>query len=1261
MERKKVVNTFGGLDTDTSVNKYSPEKYIECKNFRTVLEGKNTGHALVNIKGNVPIAEFIQIPGESRDNSKATRMPIRGIGEFEDSVIIFVKSEDNSDGTEKTSVFFIPKRELNRTSIKSYKVSGGTEPYRILTDKSFGLKGDSLVVICRKETLELQKVYFTDGNLPIQFFNAVDENINTQNLNKFKMVPNVTNSSIESSLVSGSLKAGKVGYAYQLYNLYGAESHFSAVSDLINIFNSPLTEKRRVKGSAIDTTTTKGIDININNLDTSFDRIRLVRVNYTDGFSLPLIDVISEGIISRGQGEIRSSGGTYNFTDIGLPGITTYTAEEFNALLIEPIPKTLETKNNYLFLGNVTEDSFDFDYDAPERINHKFGILEKELGNIEGGEHPHSTETYNLDNEKYVGYQRGERYRFGLIGYDDKLRPSFVKNYEDLIFPDYGETGDWANFNLVKVDWETDKTYKRILYPKFKVIGLPKEVKYVQIVRAPRTPTRRSVLDVGFTGFLVPCRHQEGATHMFSGYPTSYRGVPYIYNRYNRFSTEEGSGDGSSGSPVQGGTDLSIKHLEYTSPEILCNKAYSEVGSDLEILYTPRTDTAPFTSWKTSNENDRSRIFNIRHDYWTPLSPGRNRVKIDEGNIHVNTFSLNTSNSIGSTVTVANTVMGIIHAAGTTDVDDDRQFLYPKPDGSGDITLYNQDNTFTLENRGTRGTCMLLKVDESIERMQNEGDIITYGYLARRRKNINDAGKPLDFYGDLDATEFIPCSEMLEVSQGSVNNGEYFDIFSGDTYIGYFDYMRSIWNGDLDNPNDENKNTLAINHSFVTETTVNVDLITSESFNSLLNEGLRGTTWESGGDFKVLQERAGVYSVYDGEGNIKGSYNQTFNLYDYNQAYSRNNNVKQLFTAPQDVIFSNTSPNRIYYTDKKSNGEFADSWLRIRPLNLVDSDSKYGDITRLITFKDSLYCVQKGGVSMIPIEQRELVQTDTPGPLVVGTGDITSNPQYLSTESGSSDYNSIIASRGGLYYYDRNNNKLCRVEQNINFISDTAFISSLLRNTINSEVYAKYDKKYNEVMFNIFPNEILVFNEYKNLFTGIYTYSFQNKISSGKDLFITNEDMIYKTDSGDYGKFMNEVVNSEITLLVNPAANQMAIYDVIELTLEMYERNLVSNTGIAAQEYSEDILLNKPIRYIEIWNEWQQVGLIDLQKAIVEDDTSVVQRFRTWRLNTLVDSTEDEARLRSSSLFIKLIHDNNNNEKIVLHDVVTNIRPTKLR
>jgi hypothetical protein len=103
--------------------------------------------------------------------------------------------------------------------------------------------------------------------------------------------------------------------------------------------------------------------------------------------------------------------------------VNTTTIDE---VTIEPAPiktaKTLEIKDNRLFLGNVTYKKLEYDNGTP-RINASLGIPPFDVNNVVAkvGPTEESPNWYTNDTlaSKWVGYFRGEVYRFAISYYDE--------------------------------------------------------------------------------------------------------------------------------------------------------------------------------------------------------------------------------------------------------------------------------------------------------------------------------------------------------------------------------------------------------------------------------------------------------------------------------------------------------------------------------------------------------------------------------------------------------------------------------------------------------------------------------------------------------------------------------------------------------------------------------------------------------------------------------------------------------------------------
>ena len=97
-------------------------------------------------------------------------------------------------------------------------------------------------------------------------------------------------------------------------------------------------------------------------------------------------------------------------------------------------------------------------------------------------------------NNSYVGYQRDEVYRFGIVFFNSKGQQSFVKYIGDIRFPRMSDFG----FELSS----GNELYSLGIHFDFNFTDLSSEVVSYQVVRTERTYDTATVVDCGYVGNL---------------------------------------------------------------------------------------------------------------------------------------------------------------------------------------------------------------------------------------------------------------------------------------------------------------------------------------------------------------------------------------------------------------------------------------------------------------------------------------------------------------------------------------------------------------------------------------------------------------------------------------------------------------------------------------------------------------------------------------------------------------------------------------
>jgi len=91
-------------------------------------------------------------------------------------------------------------------------------------------------------------------------------------------------------------------------------------------------------------------------------------------------------------------------------------------------------------------------------------------------------------------------------------------------------------------------------------------------------------------------------------------------------------------------------------------------------------------------------------------------------------------------------------------------------------------------------------------------------------------------------------------------------------------------------------------------------------------------------------------------GSIDSVTTQDRPVHQYNMIYSDNDASNDVFTLiSTDKSETNQFRQRTYYSEQKTNGEFIDNFLIFKTASFIDVDSKYGQITNLLTDRNALY------------------------------------------------------------------------------------------------------------------------------------------------------------------------------------------------------------------------------------------------------------------------------------------------------------------
>jgi hypothetical protein len=369
----------------------------------------------------------------------------------------------------------------------------------------------------------------------------------------------------------------------------------------------------------------------------------------------------------------------------------------------------------------------------------------------------------------------------------------------------------------------------------------------------------------------------------------------------------------------------------------------------------------------------------------------------------------------------------------------------------------------------------------------------------------------------------------------------------------------------------------------------------------------------------------------------------------YNKVYSQQPNLFLRKDLNYNFKKENIYDANVIASSLKSPGELIDSWTNLLPNEVLSLDGKYGPITHLHNFKDELYTFQDNGVAFLSINPRVQVQGSDGISVELGSGQVLQEYKYISTDSGTLNKWSVVNSPQTFYFYDLNNKSIKMFNNGASKLSDIKGLHSFLQNNttdgllknnnpiLRAGITSGYDYINNEAFMTFLQGNksfTINYNELTQSFISLYDYLPNMYISKGNNFLVThpNNKKIYKQYAGQYNVYFDTYYPSYITLMLNPEADLDCVFDNIQFKSELYLNDIDQ----------PDETLTK----IQAYNEYQNSGLIPLELG---RNKNLRRKFRDW--HALIPR-EGRNRIRNPWVYLKLQLDNEDNYKMILHDII---------
>ena len=1120
------INVFSkGMNTDTSDAFLSSEQYRYAENLRFITDtGENSGELRL-IEGYKEVYDHLF--GDSYARSIIASTSIRNL-------LIFLTHVNFGRGHDGSEVLV-----LNTDTGKC------TYPY-ISEDKWNSQHKYSLVT--RWESNENVKLYIADGEHEIMSLNLVapdgtyDSMDQLAGLKSSNLSPIVWSESSES----GNIKCSVIQYCYYLYNNNGSHSDLSPTTEIIRLYNDTN------KGFDFGEDTGKAIDLEINS-DQEYQNIILFRIEYLQNGSSPSVYMIYDHPVE---------GNTIEYTDRGDYGMSYSLAQLLSIRQYKFIPRIIESKNDRLFAANIL--------DIQEQINSQFEDVEVSYELI--NEKQYGIDQYgrlNYNSQEYgPSLMAGETYRYGFVFYTDDGKYSSVLNVTNVTVPKDYEICDSITFTAGhRPDPDEEVVYTGYNYlfsrigVRFTISNLPSNCSGYEIVRCERTSADSLTLSQGILGstFGIPNSNTRYASTLMTLQKIEAAGRAatiqeseesakvYTYSDLVVFASPESSYQMDDVIDVMNlySSNINVREIHrynikswlstadgFSDFELAQNKAsdqQTDIACPLHIKFQNNalvsTDVAKIlynmSILHSVNDNNRflalnylcpdseltGNIYSKIHKFSPIYSPDASGFD-DNGSITVENDS-----EIVDTLEYINWYISPLVKDGEINITDSSileglRFNDETPNN-------NRNRTISSGKKGVLLKTDITQIPISFARFENTGSQIVGTGVAPvsvvniERSSVNPYG------GDGPQAYLQNTFYSFGNYRQRTSDTEVADVYDGDVYNCMFIYNSAhAW-----------ESSQYVAQMFPTIYAVpiqsRIDLMarTGDLYPDFMD--VPHSWW--------FQDLSGYYSgfVQDKDAymcNLAHSIQNTAVTYTYQMTQGADNSIKDT---------------RVIYSEPKTDNELIDSWTDFKPLNFLDVDTRYGEITNMRLFKNSLIYWQKNASGVLAVNERTILQDVNDANIILGNGDVLQRYDYLSLKYGmTKDQFCDTQSDNVLYWWDQDNKDMIMYSggQAVQPMKIAKSVSNLINKSSIVSPTLSYDNKYKEIILSSVAGKSLAYNEMIQQFTSLYDITFSNKAEIGDKLFLIDD---YSIKEWNKEKSLIPILK----YIVNEKHNYVKVYD----------------------------------------------------------------------------------------------------------------------
>ena len=1167
------INVFNkGMNTDTSDAYLSSEQYRYAENLRFITDtGENSGE-LRRIEG------YKTLNGILNEQEKVIAVTsVRNL--------IIILSNDP----------YAQIRVHNVESPESDLFPYVDTVFKWSTNIKYSL-------VTRWESDNNIKLYIADGEHQLMCVNIASDTQCTklEQLYDSAYLPPIS----VSKLDGGNIKSPKVQYYYYLYNPNTIYTDLSVGSKIQVLYKDGGNS-----GYYFNEYTNVGFELSIDDLgNLGYKRIRIYRVEYNQlGSPAQIYLICDENIVA--------TNGLYKYEDRGSYLKQESVAEFLSNVKYRIAPKLIESKENVLFAANAKDLQKDVD---DLFVNFNFNP-DTDLELIEK---KYSINMYGALTNNKSNYgptlMRGETYRYGIVFYLKDGRKSSVFHLCDYTVPDT---------QLVGFPSDYDYEFTR-LGLKFYIRNLPEQCIGYEIVRCERTTQDSRTLFQGLIGatFGRGGKDLRYASNLMSlmdmkKYGDAYDDQPTNDNQDDTVNTSFSDITTFASPEVvyqlddvenvikQYDGDLYIHHAEDYSieehrgvgnPAAVKNRFDQQVGvirgNQFSVDYTNFEGQDESIDWTGGIKIYYRGLFLFPYGFKQNLFDTTKYAKIlnAKGVYSPNPYNFNNGDNIiidQDTTVIGNKqyVNWDAHAffrTGEIDVADPQAPFPIKTNAFADISVkdvlkgVNHVPENVKINVSTGKKALLINAPE-LELYDNIETCAAINMVNIRRHNVVPYGGTSD---SAKATNtYYSHGDYTEASSNHI------DVWSGDTFASMFIYHSAhVYCSDryygLSIPTVYSvpvESRIDLQARYGTMYPDLYESIQDEHDNSITYHNSVGYFGGQYGDLITRFNNNRKAFLFQDEAGVYYTLTQDKDAYLYNTTYSDGDTAMSYTEKYLDDLTEPGTDTRVHHSQPKTNGELIDNWTKFKAMDFLDVDSRYGAITGLRLFKNSLVFWQKNATGVLAVNERTMLQDVNDTNIILGNGDVLQRYDYVSLKYGmTKDQLCDAQSDNILYWWDQDNKDLVMYPggQSVQPMKIAKSVSNLLNKYTVEKPTLAYDNKYKEIIFSTINTpdgpKSLAYNEMIQQFTSLYGVDFQHKVELGDELLLVKDQDIDILQWNQNDGNLNDI---RLKYIVNDKSTFTKVYDNLQI-------------GMGDPFFGDDVIGNP-------------INLKDADRQVVKDNT----------------------------------------------------------